>query len=52
MKKVKGLNDPACRELAKSYLACRMDKYAFFLVILVTSGVESGVRKVLIRIVI
>jgi cytochrome c oxidase assembly protein subunit 19 len=27
MKKVKGLNDPACRNLAKSYLACRMDRW-------------------------
>lgn len=27
MKKVKGLNDPECRNLAKAYLTCRMDKY-------------------------
>jgi len=26
MKKVKGMNDPACRHLAKSYLSCRMDR--------------------------
>jgi cytochrome c oxidase assembly protein subunit 19 len=26
MKKVKGMNDPECRDLAKSYLACRMDR--------------------------
>lgn len=26
MKKVKGMNDPECRDLAKSYLVCRMDK--------------------------
>jgi cytochrome c oxidase assembly protein subunit 19 len=26
MKKSKGLNDPECRNLAKSYLACRMDR--------------------------
>jgi len=26
MKKVKGLNDPECRSLAKLYLACRMDR--------------------------
>lgn len=27
MKKVKGMNDPECRNLAKAYLTCRMDKY-------------------------
>lgn len=27
MKKVKGMNDPECREFAKAYLTCRMDKY-------------------------
>lgn len=27
MKKVKGLNDPSCRDLAKSYLSCRMERY-------------------------
>jgi len=27
MKKARGVNDPDCRDLAKSYLACRMDKY-------------------------
>ncbi|KAH8675293.1 hypothetical protein BX600DRAFT_546128 [Xylariales sp. PMI_506] len=26
IKKVKGMNDQACRELAKSYLSCRMDR--------------------------
>ncbi|WZH39559.1 mitochondrial copper ion transporter [Fusarium acuminatum] len=26
MKKVRGLNDEACRDLAKAYLSCRMDK--------------------------
>ncbi|KUJ20257.1 cytochrome c oxidase assembly protein COX19 [Mollisia scopiformis] len=26
MKKVKGMNDPDCRLLAKSYLGCRMDR--------------------------
>jgi cytochrome c oxidase assembly protein subunit 19 len=26
MKKVKGVNDPQCRYLAKEYLACRMDR--------------------------
>ncbi|KAI0534013.1 hypothetical protein GGR58DRAFT_484332 [Xylaria digitata] len=26
IKKVKGLNDEECRNLAKSYLACRMDR--------------------------
>lgn len=26
MKKVKGMNDPSCRELAKSYLSCRMER--------------------------
>ena len=26
MKKVKGTNDPECRNIAKSYLACRMDR--------------------------
>ncbi|PSR91964.1 hypothetical protein BD289DRAFT_365306 [Coniella lustricola] len=26
LKKVKGVNDNACRELAKDYLACRMDR--------------------------
>jgi cytochrome c oxidase assembly protein subunit 19 len=26
IKKVKGLNDEACRSLAKNYLACRMDR--------------------------
>lgn len=28
MKKVRGVNRDECRQLAKSYLACRMDKYA------------------------
>jgi hypothetical protein len=28
MKKVKGTNDPECRNIAKSYLTCRMDRYA------------------------
>ena len=27
MKKNKGMNDPECRSLAKSYLACRMDRF-------------------------
>ena len=27
MKKNRGMNDPECRNLAKSYLACRMDRY-------------------------
>ncbi|KAI0423754.1 putative cytochrome c oxidase assembly protein Cox19 [Xylaria sp. FL1042] len=27
IKKVKGVNDDECRSLAKSYLACRMDRY-------------------------
>lgn len=27
MKRVKGVNEPDCRNLAKSYLTCRMDKY-------------------------
>ncbi|KAG0649956.1 Cytochrome c oxidase assembly COX19 [Hyphodiscus hymeniophilus] len=26
MKRNKGMNDPECRNLAKSYLACRMDR--------------------------
>ncbi|KAK2010518.1 CHCH domain-containing protein [Colletotrichum eremochloae] len=26
IKKVRGVNDPECRDLAKSYLACRMDR--------------------------
>lgn len=26
MKRVKGTNDPECRNIAKSYLACRMDR--------------------------
>lgn len=26
MKKAKGMNDPECRNLAKAYLTCRMDK--------------------------
>lgn len=26
IKKVKGVNEDQCRELAKSYLACRMDR--------------------------
>ncbi|KAK7924526.1 hypothetical protein PG985_006580 [Apiospora marii] len=26
IKKAKGMNDPSCRELAKGYLSCRMDK--------------------------
>lgn len=29
MKKVKGMNDPECRNLAKAYLTCRMDKFVF-----------------------
>lgn len=28
MKRVKGMNDPECRNIAKSYLACRMDRLA------------------------
>jgi cytochrome c oxidase assembly protein subunit 19 len=28
IKKVKGMNDPECRNLAKGYLACRMDRYS------------------------
>jgi hypothetical protein len=27
LKKVKGVNEDECRQLAKSYLACRMDRY-------------------------
>ena len=27
MKKVRGVNKDECRELAKAYLSCRMDKY-------------------------
>ncbi|KAI9732485.1 MAG: Cytochrome c oxidase assembly protein cox19 [Claussenomyces sp. TS43310] len=27
IKKVRGMNDPECRNLAKSYLSCRMDRY-------------------------
>ena len=30
MKKVKGVNDDECRNIAKSYLACRMDRSAVF----------------------
>jgi cytochrome c oxidase assembly protein subunit 19 len=26
MKKVRGVNEDECRDLAKSYLACRMDQ--------------------------
>jgi len=26
IKRVKGMNDPDCRSLARSYLGCRMDK--------------------------
>ena len=29
LKKVRGTNDPACRQLAKAYLKCRMDQYDF-----------------------
>lgn len=28
LKSVQGVNDEGCRKLAKSYLGCRMDKYA------------------------
>lgn len=28
MKLKRGMNDPECRNLAKDYLTCRMDKYA------------------------
>lgn len=31
MRKVKGMNDPECRNFAKAYLTCRMDKYAIAL---------------------
>ena len=31
MKKNRGMNDPECRNLAKSYLACRMDRYVALL---------------------
>jgi cytochrome c oxidase assembly protein subunit 19 len=27
MKKAGGVNDSKCRDMAKSYLACRMDRY-------------------------
>ena len=27
IKKVKGVNDSQCRDIAKSYLGCRMDRY-------------------------
>ena len=27
LKRVRGHNDPACRDISKSYLKCRMDKY-------------------------
>lgn len=26
MRKVKGMNDPECRNFAKAYLTCRMDR--------------------------
>lgn len=29
MKSKKGMNDPECRNLAKSYLSCRMDRYVY-----------------------
>ncbi|QGI58413.1 hypothetical protein CEK26_000538 [Fusarium fujikuroi] len=29
MKKVRGLNDEECRDLAKAYLSCRMDRDEF-----------------------
>lgn len=28
IKKVKGVNEDQCRNLAKSYLTCRMDRWA------------------------
>jgi len=28
IKKVKGTNEEECRNIAKSYLSCRMDRYA------------------------
>lgn len=28
MKKARGVNEHECRNLAKSYLSCRMDRYA------------------------
>lgn len=28
IKKVKGVNEDQCRDIAKTYLSCRMDKYA------------------------
>jgi hypothetical protein len=27
LKKVKGVNEEECRQLAKNYLACRMDRF-------------------------
>ncbi|VTT66920.1 unnamed protein product [Fusarium fujikuroi] len=30
MKKVRGLNDEECRDLAKAYLSCRMDSNGYF----------------------
>lgn len=27
IKKVKGVNEDQCRDIAKAYLTCRMDKY-------------------------
>ena len=37
IKKVKGVNDDECRNLAKSYLACRMDRYEISLCSLLKS---------------
>jgi hypothetical protein len=31
IKKTKGMNDPECRNLAKGYLTCRMDRLVSFL---------------------
>ena len=31
VKKKKGMNDPECRDIAKAYLTCRMDRCARYL---------------------
>ena len=43
MKKRKGMNDPECRDLAKSYLSCRMERYCHVIsgVLHVLMGIEN-----------
>lgn len=42
MKKVRGVNKDECRDLAKAYLSCRMDKYVFLSSLLFTLALTGS----------